>query len=212
MTLIKLKKSVGIDVNILIIVVDNLMRIAVATKYFADSILLTRIEHKLPSPIPIKRRPAAEECCHLGTHLDDVFRQHLIKYIAEAEGYADFLYRVELGALPALQDGGQDAGTAYLTLGGVEACLIAEAVGTSGAVGDVAQSPVLRYLLEIEVFVHIVVFFRVFVSVANLGLFGEDCAEKERKFSFPTEKNTKTLAFGSKMYYLCNQTNEDEKV
>ena len=141
-------------VDFLGVVEHDLMGVAVATEQVANPLLLAGIQLVFAVPIAVERSRAAQIGGHVGAHGSDVLGQHLIKYMAEADGHAHLLYGVEVGALPLVQDGGQDAGVSVGGGRGLQAGLVAQALCLAFALLDVAQFPVERHLLEVEILVH----------------------------------------------------------
>lgn len=133
------KKRLLEDVCGLIAVEGNVFAVAVATKQLAYPLLLTGTEQVVAFPVAIVGGSAAEIGCQIGAHRGDVAGFHVGKNGAEACGYGDFLDGVEVGATLLPCHAGQHAGMVGHSVRHAQAGLVAQALLTATALGDIAE-------------------------------------------------------------------------
>ena len=173
------KKSLE-DVDFLVAVEHDFAGVAVAAEHVANPLLLPWSQLDFALSVAVERGGAAQVVCHFLAHLGNVFRLYLIEDVREADGHAHLPNGVEVRARILEQGVGHDTlahGPAYRR---AQVDLVAHALVLAGALCDVAHGPVIRYLLEIEVFFHMVIFrYRAVAALVFLflvvGANGVDC-------------------------------------
>ena len=143
------------QVHILVTVEADFIGVAIAAEQFLNPLLLLWQQLPFPTLVSEERGLASQVVGQFRAHGGDIPCQHIIKYVAETDGYPHLLDGVELRALALGQYGGQDALVIHSPLWGTQVDLIAHTLVLAWTLCNVTYCPVLGYLSEIKILFHI---------------------------------------------------------
>ena len=172
------------QIDVLIAVEADFLSVTSAAKHFLYPLLLGGQQQFCAILVLVVGCLAAEICRQLDADGVQVLLLQFGEEVAEADGGAHLADGMEVGALVVLHGGGQDAEVAGGAAGCKQMGLVAHALVTAAALGDVADGPVEGDLLEIDVVVHVFRMFWLFLPCKGmqfLGLFVYLCTQNHKK-------------------------------
>ena len=146
------------QIHILVTVEADFIGIAIAAEQLLNPLLLLWQQLPLPTLVPEERGLASQIVGQFRAHGGNVPCQHIVKYVAETDGYPHLLDRVELRALAPGQYVGQDTLVIHSPLWSTQVDLIAHTLVLAWTLCNVTYCPVVGYLSEIKILFHIVSF------------------------------------------------------